>query len=177
MRRARGFTLIEMILAIMILGLLAAAAAMAISHGTRASLEAQTRVDTLSKLRVATERLTREIRLMRRDPALPTDFDIVSRSAAALSFRRLDPDGSTVRTVSIDGATPGVVTLGYDSPAGTPVLTDQVGAFTLTYYQADGTTLSATDADLAFVEISLTLNDANGNAFAQRTRVGLRNRQ
>lgn len=178
MRRARGFTLIEMILAIMILGLLAAAAAMAISHGTRASLEAQTRVDTLSKLRVATERMAREIRLMRRDPALPTDFDIVSRSASALSFRRLDPDGSTVRTVSIDGTTPGVVTLGYDSPAVTPqVLTDQVGAFALAYYQADGTTLSATDADLAFVEISLTLNDANGNAFAQRTRVGLRNRQ
>lgn len=177
MRRARGFTLIEMILAIMILGMLGAAAAMAISHGTRAALESQTRVDTLSKLRVATERLTREIRLMRRDPVTPTDFDIVSRSATALTFRRLDPNGSTVRTVSIDGSTPGVVTLGYDSPAGTPVLTNQVGAFALTYYRADGTTVSADNADLAFVEISLTLTDANGNAFAQRSRVGLRNRQ
>lgn len=177
MRHARGFTLIEMILAVIILGMLGAAAATAINHGTRAALESQTRIDTLSKLRVATERLTREIRLMRRDPVTPADYDIVSRSATALSFRRLDPNGSTVRTVSIDGSTPGVVTLGYDSPVGTPVLADQVGAFALAYYQADGTTLSATDADLAFVEISLTLNDANGNAFAQRSRVGLRNRQ
>lgn len=177
MRRARGFTLIEMILAIMILGMLGAAAAMAINHGTRASLEAQTRVDTLSKLRLATERMAREIRLMRRDPVTPTDFDIVSRSATALTFRRLDANGSTVRTVTINGAAPPLLTLGYDSPAGTPVLTDQVSAFALAYYRADGTTVSADNADLAFVEISLTLTDANGNAFAQRSRVGLRNRQ
>ncbi|MFN2309952.1 MAG: prepilin-type N-terminal cleavage/methylation domain-containing protein [Gammaproteobacteria bacterium] len=177
MRRARGFTLIEMILSIMILGLLATAAAMAIHHGTRAALESQTRIDTLSKLRVATERLTREIRLMRRDPATPTDFDILSRSATDLSFRRLDPNGSSVRTVTINGAAPPVVTLGYDSPAGTPVLTDQLSAFAITYWQADGTTVSADNTDLAFVEINLTLTDSHGNAFAQRSRVGLRNRQ
>lgn len=177
MRRAHGFTLIEMVMAIMILGMLSAAAAMAIHHGTRASLEAQTRVDTLSKLRVATERLTREIRLMRRSPAAPADFDVISRSTNTLAFRRLDPNGSSVRTVTIDGSAAGVVTLGYDSPAGAPVLTDQVGSFSLAYFQANGTTPSASYADMAFVEINLTLTDNHGNAFTQRSRVGLRNRQ
>jgi prepilin-type N-terminal cleavage/methylation domain-containing protein len=177
MRRAGGFTLIEMILAIMILGMLGTAAAMAIHHGTRAAMESQTRIDTLSKLRVATERLAREIRLMRRDPALPADFDILSRSTTALSFRRLDTNGSDVRTVSIDGSAPGVVTLGYDDPAGTPILTDQVSAFALTYLMADGLTETASNDDLAFIDISLTLTDTHGNAFEQRTRVGLRNRE
>lgn len=179
MRRSNGFTLIEMILSILIIGILGAAAAMAVSNGSRAALETQTRVDTLSNLRLATERMAREIRLIRRDPATPTNFDIITRTPTSLSFRRLDSDGSSVRMVTIDGNAPPVVTLAYDSPAvsPTPILVNNVSALALSYLQADGVTTSLDNTDLAFVEISLTITDRFGNAFAQRSRVAMRNRQ
>lgn len=178
MRRAQGFTLIEMVLSIVIIGLLGTAAAMAISFGTRAAVETQTRVDTLSNLRMATERMAREIRLMQRDPAAPANFDIVTRTATTLSFRRLDTNGSSVRTVTINGNAPPVVTLNYDSPVvtPTPVLINRVTALAFNYWQADGVTSSANNADLAFVEINLTITDSYGNSFTQRSRVGLRNK-
>ena len=179
MRRSNGFTLVEMVLAILIIGLLGTAAAMTINYGARAAMETQTRVDTLSNLRMATERLAREIRQMRRDPAAATNYDIISRSATGLSFRRLDGTGSTARIVTINGSTPPIVTLTYDSPfvAPTPVLVNRVSALLLTYLQADGLTASANNADLAFVEINLTITDNYGNAFTQRSRVALRNKQ
>lgn len=178
MRRSNGFTLIEMVLAILIIGMLGTAAAMAISHGARAALETQTRVDTLSNLRMATERMAREIRQMRRVTA--TDYDIIgTRTATFLSFRRLDTSGGATRMVTINGNAPPVVTLAYDSPvvAPTPVLVNRVSALLLTYLQADGLTASANNADLAFVEINLSITDNNGNAFTQRSRVALRNKQ
>jgi prepilin-type N-terminal cleavage/methylation domain-containing protein len=180
MRRAHGFTLIEMVMSMLIIGMLGTAAAMAISYGVRATFETQTRVDTQSDLRLATERLAREIRLMRRDPAAPANYDIVApRTATRLSFRRLDSNGSSVRTVTIDASTPSTITLNYDSPAvaPAPVLVNRVSAFTLTYLQADGVAVSASNADLAFVVIDLTITDTYGNAYNQRTRVALRNRQ
>lgn len=177
MNRNRGFTLVEMVISIMLIGILGAAAAMAIGQGVRASVESQTRVDTLSKLRMATERMAREIRQVRRDPATVTQYDILTRTSTALSFRRLDNDGTSVRTVSLNGAAPPILTLGYDSPAGTPTLTDQVSSVSFTYWQSDGVTASTTNADLAFIDINLVLNDSFGNAFSQRTRIALRNRQ
>ena len=179
MRRDHGFTLLEMVLAMLIIGILGTTAATAIGYGTRAAIETQTRVDTLSDLRMATERMAREIRLMRRDPAAPANYDVLSRNETSLSFRRLDSNGSSPRTVTIDGSTAPVVTLTYDSPAVTPapVLVDRVADFDLRYLEADGVTETGGNDDLAFVEISLSILDDFGNVFAQRSRVALRNRQ
>lgn len=179
MRHSRGFTLIEMVLSMLIIGMLGTAAAMAVSYGARAAIETQTRVDTLSDLRMATERMAREIRLMRRDPAVPTNYDVISRDSDSLSFRRLAGDGSSARTVTIDRSAPLVVTLTYDSPAVTPapVLVSRVADFELRYLAADGVTETEGNDDLAFVEINLSILDDFGNIFAQRSRVALRNRQ
>jgi MSHA biogenesis protein MshO len=178
MRRENGFTLLEMVLAMLIIGILGTTAATAIGYGTRAAIETQTRVDTLSDLRMATERMAREIRLMRRDPAAPANYDVLSRTGTSLSFRRLDSNGSSPRTVTIDGSTAPVVTLAYDSPAVTPapVLVARVADFDLRYLDALGAETLRND-DLAFVEISLSILDDFGNVFAQRSRVALRNRQ
>ena len=179
MRGGDGFTLIEMVLSILIIGMLGTAAAMAVNYGARAAIETQTRVDTLSDLRMATERMAREIRLMRRDPTAPANYDVLSRDNDSLSFRRLARDGSSARTVTIDRSAPLVVTLAYDSPAvvPAPVLVGRVADFELRYLTADGVSETAANDDLAFVEINLSVLDDFGNAFAQRSRVALRNRQ
>ncbi len=175
--REKGFTLVEMVLAILLIGMLAGVAAMTIQHGVRASVETTTRNNTLSKLRLATERIAREVRQVRRNPAAPTDFDFLSRTPTGLSFRRLAENGTTVLTVTVDAATAPLLRLGYDTPPGTPILTDQVSAAQFQYLRSDGVTPASSNADVAFVEFSLTLADSYGNTYPERVRIALRNRQ
>ncbi|BCO32443.1 hypothetical protein TspCOW1_25460 [Thiohalobacter sp. COW1] len=176
-RCSRGFTLIEMVVTLLILSILGGVTAYTISHGARAFIDSRTVVTTLSKLRLASERLAREIRSVRRDPAAPSQYDFNGfPTATGLSFDRLEADGVTVTTVSIDGST-NPITLEYDTPSGAQTLTDQVSNFSLAYYQADGVTAATTTADIAFVEFELVLQDTNGNSYPQRTRVALRNQQ
>lgn len=175
--RQRGFTLIEMVVTILVLSILGGVTAYTISHGARAYVDSRTIVTTLSKLRLASERLAREIRSVRRDPAAPGQYDINGGLPSdSFSFDRLEADGVTVTTVSIDGSG-NPLTLEYDTPSGAQTLTDQVSSFSLAYYQADGVTAATSNADVAFVEFELVLQDANGNSYPQRTRVALRNQQ
>lgn len=175
--RSRGFTLIEMVVTLLILAILGGVTAYTISHGARAYIDSRTVITTLSKLRLASERLAREIRSVRRDPAAPAQYDFNGfPTATDLSFDRLEADGVTVTTVSIDGSG-NPITLEYNTPSGAQTLTDQVSSFSLAYYQADGVTAATSTTDIAFVEFELVLQDSNGNSYPQRTRVALRNQE
>lgn len=175
-RHGRGFTLIETVVTLTVLAIIAGITAYGIGHAVRAQQKAQTVFETLDRLRLASERLARELRSVRRDPATPANYDFLSRSATSVSFRRLEADDVTVTTVTVSSGG-GNLDLGYDNPAGSWRLTDQVSTFTLAYYQADGVTPASSNADVAFVEFELVLLDGNGNSYPQRTRVALRNTQ
>lgn len=164
-----GFTLIEVIIAVMILGLLGAAAGYGLQNGALAFVKTADAVHTLGKLRPAGERLAREIREIRRDPLTPAVYDITTMNATTLAFTRADGTGVTLNSA------PPLVTLAYSNPAGTHTLTDEVGSLTFAYYQADGITPATGSGDVAFVEFELVLSH-NGNAYPQRARVALRNR-
>jgi prepilin-type N-terminal cleavage/methylation domain-containing protein len=164
-----GFTLIEMIIAVVILGLLGAAAGYGLQNGALAFVNTADSVHTLGKLRVTSERMVREIREIRRNPITPALYDIAAMTATTLAFTKLDATG-----VTLDSAPP-QVTLAYSVPAGAHTLTDEVGSLTFTYYQADGITPATGSGDVAFIEFELVLT-RNGNAYPQRARVALRNR-
>ena len=168
--RQQGFTLLEMIITLVVLGLLGAAAGYGLIGGTLAFTGTADAVQTLSKLRYANERMAREIREIRRDPVTPANYDISTMNATSLAFPKTD---GTV--VPLTG-TPPLVTLAYSAPAGTPTLTDEVSSLAYTYLQADGTTPATGNSDVAFIEIELVLT-RNGNSYPQRTRVSLRNLQ
>jgi MSHA biogenesis protein MshO len=168
--RQRGFTLIEMIISLVVLALLGAAAGYGLTGGTLAFSGNADVLQTLGKLRYASERMAREVREIRRNPATPASYDITTMTGATLAFTRSD---GTVVTLT---GTPPLLTLAYDVPAGTHTLTDEVGSMTFAYYQADGSTTATGSADVAFVEFDLVLT-RNGNSYPQRTRVALRNRQ
>jgi prepilin-type N-terminal cleavage/methylation domain-containing protein len=164
-----GFTLIEMVIAVVILGLLGAAAGYGLQNGALAFVNTADSVHTLGKLRVASERLVREIREIRRDPLTPALYDIATMNATTLAFTKTDGTNVTLNSA------PPQVTLAYSAPAGTHTLTDEVGSLTFAYYQADGITPATGSGDVAFIEFELVLT-RNGNVYPQRARVALRNR-
>src|SRR5688572_28061340 len=134
MRRARGWSLVELTLVIVILGILGIFIGPLLLSAVTAYDKTQTSVATLAKQRYAMERIVREIRDIRRTPADTATFDISSlASATALTFFKAD---GTHVALALSGST---VTLGYTGVA-TSTLTDQVAGFSLVYYLQDGTT-------------------------------------
>jgi prepilin-type N-terminal cleavage/methylation domain-containing protein len=169
-KQQRGFTLIEMIISLVVLGLLGAAAGYGLTGGALAFSSTADAVQTLAKLRYASERMARETREIRRDLITPAVYDITTMTATTLVFTKTDGV-----SVTLDGAPP-LVTLAYSLPAGTPTLTDEVSSLAFSYLQADGVTAATGNSDVAFVEIELILT-RSGNSYSQRTRVALRNQQ
>lgn len=163
----RGFTLIEMVMVIVVLGILAGLTAPIFSQGLTAARLTTENLNTLAKLRYATERLAREIRQVNHNGA---SYDVSTMSATSLVFTKADTTSTTVSVISAGGN----VTLAYSSPAVSGVLTDEVSSFGFAYYDSNGVTTAST-TDLAFVEISLTLQNATtGGTYSQRTRIALR---
>lgn len=166
----RGFTLIEMITSIVVLGVLAAVSVPMLSNSFRAYEATHASLLTLSKLRYATERMVREIREVRRDPANLADYDIAVMTATTFKFKRTDGVEVTI-TQSAQ------VTLAYSAPNVTPppTLTDQLGSLQFKYFKEDGTTETTLKSEVAFVQISLSLIHGTAS-YPQRVRIGLRNK-
>jgi prepilin-type N-terminal cleavage/methylation domain-containing protein len=164
-----GFTLVEMLMVVVLIGVLAGLTAPIISQGLTASNMTSSSLQTLEKLRYATERLAREIRQIDYNGA---GYNISQMTANRITFVK-NSDGAVTVDASLTGS---VLSLGYSSPAVTAILTDEVSALNFSYLNASGS-VTASTADLAFVEISLTLLNPNTSAvYSQRTRVALRDR-
>ena len=168
-RQALGFTLIEIVMVMVIVGVLAGLAAPIFSQGLTAARLTTENLHTLAKLRYATERLAREIRQINYNAG---SYDVTTMSATSLVFGKDDRVNTTVSLVKSGSD----ITLGYSAPPVTGILTDEVKGFALTYYDSGGI-VTANSRNLAYVEINLALqNPVTGASFTQRTRIALRDR-
>lgn len=187
MRRASGFTLIELVVATVILGIMAAALAPLALSSLRAYRETVDDVAVLDKLRYATERLAREIRevnAITNASNTLTNFDFTSMASNSVVFTRTYfPDigsesSNTVVRICTDS---GNLTLSYNSPATScpdaqgKVLTNDLSTLTLSYFDQAGNSITTLPdkINVRSVNITLTLTH-NGLPYTQQTRVELK---
>lgn len=149
-----GFTLIELVLTLLILGIISAVVAQFAFQGIRSYSTEQDRGDAHSQARLAVERMAREVRAIRSATAV----DIPIMTATDLQFT--DNLGQSVRfTWAANVLTRNGQTLAVN-----------VAPFALTYFQSDGTTVAAVPADLWFVRVALTFTQG-GASLPMRVQV------
>jgi prepilin-type N-terminal cleavage/methylation domain-containing protein len=165
---AAGFTLIEVAIVIVVLGILATASIPLLVNTFRAYEVNQSNITTLSKLRYATERIARELREVR----YTAGAYVITMNPNSVSFTKEDAAGTGV---TITGAPP-TVTVQYSTPAMSATLTDQVSALQFDYFDINNSNVGVTSANVAYVDVALTLTDPNSGPATQRTRIALRNR-
>ena len=169
MRPASGWTLVELIMVMVIVGILAVFVGPVLLNAVKAYDRTQTTVDTYAKMRYALERMAREIAAIRRRGANTTQFDIASMTGTNLTFTKEDGTQVAIATAGSN------LNLTYVGTA-TGVLTDRVSALNFAYFRHDGATPAANETEVEFVEIALTLTDGTTN-YGNRLRVALRNVQ
>ncbi len=159
----------ELVATLIVLGLMTSFAVPYLSNGVRAYNDTAAALQTVSKLRYASERMARELREIRN---VGGNFDIttpVSVSGNSITFFKADGE-----QVTISDTAP-TLSLAYSTLAGNAnfTLSDELTSVTFNYYQADGTQATGIN-NVVYIEFELVLN--NGNSYNQRSRVALRNR-
>lgn len=166
LRGPRGFTLIELVMSIVLIGLLAAVGTTMISDSFDTTFLVNASQSSTARARYAMERMEREIREGKTVKLKNNDTGMTLTKGNGVDVVILR-NGSTL---SVDGATliADEVTANAD---GTPLFT---------YLTATGALATAADhSDVRFVQIYLTIRDdattRSGQTISQRTRVALRN--
>jgi len=170
MRRVEGFTLAELVMVIVILGILGAFVGPVVFNAIRSYEIVQKSTNTNAKIRYSMERITREMRDIRRQITDSAALDVPSMTASSMAFFKTDGT-----RVVLNGAG-NVVNLAYSTLTGMLIDQVQAGSFSLAYFEQGGSTIAGTAASISFVQVSMTLTDG-AVVVPARLRVDLRNPQ
>ena len=144
MNRQAGFTLIEVVVTLVLVGIMAAVAGMAIVQGVQGYVFARENATTTQKAQLAMVRMSRELIEL-------TDVTSAGDSPTTIVYDR-DSDSHTIAFDNVNAC----VTL----DAG--VLVDDVSSLSLSYWKSDGTTAWVQGThpieDLSTIQIDLALS-------------------
>jgi prepilin-type N-terminal cleavage/methylation domain-containing protein len=158
--RMEGFTLVEIVITIVIVGIIAGVAAEIIMQGVRAYSSGQFRSNVRYQADLAAERMAREIRLIRSRTAT----DIPLWNATDLSF--MDINNNQVRFQLNNG----VIRRSQDGGATWQALATGVSALTLSYYRNDGVTAATSAPEIWYIAIDV-IDQQDAETLEVRTRV------
>jgi prepilin-type N-terminal cleavage/methylation domain-containing protein len=165
MRNERGVTLIELILAIVLIGIIGSVAANAFLSSTQSALTANNVREAMQVDRTAMERMVREIRNVADNTSVLT--------ANATQFEFVDVDGNTV-SFELAGTTLNRVFTAPPAAAVTNTLATNVTGLTFTYLTNTGAgaapIVAPAATDIWWVVIDLTVG-TGGAAVPLRSRV------
>lgn len=158
---SRGFTLIEIIMVIVLLGIVGSVASMIIFQGSKSYSEEEIRKDLMTQGRLAVERMAREIRLVKCTKAgsacNPSATDITNWSSTELRFLDINYQGKGFRYDS--GASALTLCRSQSACSGNEdILADNVSSLTFTYLKNDGTTSAAAVGEIWIIKAALTLS-------------------
>jgi prepilin-type N-terminal cleavage/methylation domain-containing protein len=140
----RGFTLLELVFVIILLGIIGAISSKILSQGLTSYLTAENLTNANWQSRLALERMVRDLHEIR-SPA-----DITTATAATIVFN--DMTGTAI-TYQLTGST---------LMRNTQVLADGISSFTLSYFDQSGTTTAVTTLiRYITINLSITLNNTN----------------
>jgi len=173
MQRQHGFTLIELVISIVLVGILSAFGVSMIYNNMTTVLAVESGQATLDQARAAVARASRELREVKFSTS--GTYSITSTLAAgstSVTFVRTISGSDVSVTLAKSGSD---LTLQYSSPAVTSTLVSGVTSLSLDFYDGFGAATTST-TDVRFVGITLAVTDSSsGQAVSQRTRVALRN--
>jgi len=149
---ARGFTLIELIMTLMIVGVLGAMGASLMSTGFRTYFAGRELAQDAAGGTLAVERMTRDLRTIRS----ATAADIPTMGGAAITF--VDVDGNSV-SYALGG---GSLTRSENGGAAQP-LAANVNNLAFTYLQNDGQTMAGAAAQVWYVSVAFTVASQNAS--------------
>lgn len=152
MRRQAGFTLIELIAAIVLMGFIAIFASIFISTGVRGTLTARQTQENALKAQIALDRIAIELRDINGGPGASNTAPIVT--ATSIQYTSSATALSGTRTLAYTGTTTRTITLTPASGGTAYTLVDGVSACTMSF---TGTTTSAT------ITVSFSLTNAPGS--------------
>lgn len=193
LRQSDGFTLIEMIITLVLLGLLAAVGTTIVSDSFTTTLLVNSSQASVAQARYTLERLEREIREIKYD-GVANVYCISTMTTNKLVFYRTTRGAAEGSGCAANADIVNIDTSGTDlrlgnsatNGAGTPILTNHLGSLSLAYLDNNGcptTSLGnsmgancASPGGIRVVGITLTLTDStSGQSISQTTRVALRN--
>jgi prepilin-type N-terminal cleavage/methylation domain-containing protein len=163
----KAFTLIEMIVSLVLIGILAAIAGLGLAKISQGYVFAKKNAETLQKSQVAMARIVKE--LGQAAPQNSTSTAITAATATSVSYTRPASAGSSTfvaNTLSISGT---LVQIG-GSTSGTLINNVVAGSSSFAYYDTNGVALTSpvTLARIRRIDITLSVTGA-GNLTSQFT--------
>lgn len=189
-RAEAGFSLIELMVVLVILGVIGAIITGGLTNGLRASNQAQARIEAYEDMQIALERVSRDVRGASRSRLAIEDEDETWDVGEGIRFDRLqDGEGRCARytywvedgalRVTEQNSTDGCATF---TTGATRVLVprlENTTVFTFWTYDDDGKRDDITDSDdiddISIVTISFTRTLVGQQNATVETHVGLRN--
>jgi len=143
-KKTRGFTLIEMVLVIILLGIIGAIASKITMQGLNGYLNSEYITNANWQGRIALARITRDLHSIR------SSNDITTATSSQLSFTT---SSGTAITYQLTGSS---------LMRGSQIMADGVQSLTFNYFNSTGTTTSTLSA-IHYIQINLNITQNNAN--------------